>query len=647
MNSWPWFLGDAAVMALMVGAAGFAAVRVASRLLPASADLLERVSLAGVIGVVGWVVLLQVLGLLGVLWLPVVVTCLVLLAAACVALLPPTALPGRERTPLGWQGLALLLPLATLAVVEVFSSPPTLFSFDSLHYHIVNAAQILNSGSIRSLPFAQPGDGLGAEPGNGSLTLLIAMLPFHNASLVGLVDLGCSALLVAVMGILLRETGRSAWAGVIAGLVVVSTWSFFATQIQSAYSDVVGLVGLVGAVAFALRSSRTREVRWLALSGMCLGLAMGTKLTDVLPAVTIAAVILVAERSARRPGWAGTFLLAAIGLCAAWYLRNWVDASDPIFPQTVRLGSWVVFPGLSGSASVFSGADQSVIDGIAAGRVTSVGQWLSFGVRDLGAALAAIPLGMVLMASRRRTTRLLAVLTAACVAAYLVTPYSGSIEASQLDASMRFLLPAVAFGAAAAASGLPEHPLRLLAGLALGIDGLVVATLEARDNGAVPVLVAVGLTMAVLALLHWRNPLLSRMRSPGARRAVLVGVLALLVLDAAHLQPAGGDTTVGRLVDLTGAPDAPVVLLDVADVAAILGPQLDIHLVAAGDGPQGAERPIWNAGALTARIESLHPAAVVIGDETIWNVIPAGWTPPKSWHLVGTQGGALVYRPDP
>jgi hypothetical protein len=37
----------------------------------------------------------------------------------------------------------------------------------------------------------------------------------------------------------------------------------------------------------------------------------------------------------------------------------------------------------------------------------------------------------------------------------------------------------------------------------------------------------------------------------------------------------------------------------------------------------------------------------VIGDETIWNVIPAGWTPPKSWHLVGTQGGALVYRPDP
>jgi hypothetical protein len=90
-----------------------------------------------------------------------------------------------------------------------------------------------------------------------------------------------------------------------------------------------------------------------------------------------------------------------------------------------------------------------------------------------------------------------------------------------------------------------------------------------------------------------------------------------------------------------------VVLLDVADVAAILGPQLDIHLVAAGDGPQGAERPIWNPGELTARIHSLHPAAVVIGDETIWNVIPAGWTPPKSWQLVGTQGGALVYRPDP
>jgi len=647
MNSWPWFLGDATVAALMVGAAGLAAFRVASRLLPASADLLERIGLAGVIGVVGWVVLLQVLGLLGVLWLPVVVTCLLLVATACVALLPPAALPGRDHPPLGWQGPALLLPLAALAVVEVFSSPPTLFSFDSVHYHIVNAAQILNTGSIRSLPFAQPGDGLGAEPGNGSLLLLIAMLPFHNASLVGLVDLACSALLVAVMAMLLRETGRSAWGGAVAGLVVVSTWSFFATQIQSAYSDVVGLVGLVGAVTFALRSGRTGEMRWLAISGMCLGLAMGAKMTDVLPAVAIAAVILVAERSARRPGWAATFLLAAIGLCAAWYLRNWVDAGDPIFPQTVRLGSWVVFPGLSGSASVISGFDQSVINGIAAGRVTSAGQWLSFGVRDLGAALAAIPLGVVLMVSRQRTTRLLAVLTAACVAVYLVTPYSGSIEASQLDASMRFLLPAVAFGAAAAASALAEHPLQVLAGLALGIDSLVVAIFEARDNGGVQVLVAVGLSTALLALLRWRHPLLSRMSSPGARRAVLAGALALLVLGAARLQPAGGDTTVGRLVDLTGARDAPVVLLDVADVAAILGPQLDIHLVAAGDGPQGAERPIWNARALTARIESLHPAAVVIGDETIWNVIPAGWTPPGSWHLVGTQGGALVYRPDP
>ncbi|MGP8161118.1 MAG: hypothetical protein ACLQGJ_07840, partial [Candidatus Dormibacteria bacterium] len=89
MNSWPWFLGDATVAALMVGAAGLAAFRVASRLLPASADLLERIGLAGVIGVVGWVVLLQVLGLLGVLWLPVVVTCLLLVATACVALLPP------------------------------------------------------------------------------------------------------------------------------------------------------------------------------------------------------------------------------------------------------------------------------------------------------------------------------------------------------------------------------------------------------------------------------------------------------------------------------------------------------------------------------------------------------------------------------
>ena len=646
ISSWSSFLAGIAIAAALVGLTGYAAHRVASALLPEPADLVESIGMAGIVGVAGWLFLLQVLGLLGVLWWPVVLGCLVPLTAASLLLPARPHPPPRADGPVPWGVVAAVIPFLVLAVVETLSAPPSQgVSMDSVHYHIVNAAQILNSGSIRSLPFAQPGDGLGAEPGNGSLLLLLAMLPFHNAGAVGLVDLGCAALLVLFVALLLRETGRSARVGLVGGLAVVSTWIFFSTQVQSAYSDVVALLGLVAAVTFALRAGRTGAWRWFVLAGLCLGVAMGAKMVYLLPGAAVATALLASDRRFRAPSWAGPFLLGAVTLCAAWYARNWIDAGDPIFPQTVRLGSWVIFPGLSGSASVISGIDQSIVGGIASGRVTSALEWLRVGIGDLGVTLAAIPLGMALVRSSRKPTRVLAWMTAGCLLAYVLTPYSGSVNPTQLHGSMRFLLPAVTFGIAAVASAAPRRWLVLGAIVALGVNAPLVAVNEATENSPGPVLVAVAVTAVALALLLWREALVHLADLRSTRRAAAAVVVLVLVAGIAHLQPASDPGAVGRLLSADGATDAPVVVMDVGNVAAILGPNLDVRLVAAGEGPEGAERPIWDPTALTARIDGLHPAAVVIGDETIWNVVPAGWAPPASWRLVGIEAGALVYRP--
>lgn len=646
MSFWLQLLGASAVLAIILGLVGITALRVACVVLPAEADLLDRIGTAAMVGVAGWVLLLEVLGLLGVLWLPAVAGCAAVLAAVSLRFIPAPA-------PLRWDwskvppvGVAVALCIAVLALTVSLSGPPTVAnSFDSVNYHIVNAAHILQSGSMRSLPYALPGVSTGTEPGDGSLLLLSVILPFHNASLVSLVDLFFIAVLAVLAALLTRELERQPWVGLVAALIVVTAWCFFQTQVQSAYDDVIALDGLVATAAFGLRTRRTGEGRWLLLAGAGLGLAIGTKEAYILPGVALAVAVLWLDRSWRNPGRAALLIVAALGLSAAWYVRNWVITGDPIFPSTLSLGSIVLFRGLGGSAT-YAGFDQSLVSSILGRGGTSLGQWAALTVENLG-VLAVVPILCVAVAVRcRGKVRWLAIVALVCALTYAVTPFSGSVAGLQVAAAMRFLLPSVTLGVVALSVAMPERWLRLSAVAALGINALLLVQNEAKDPATAPLLlIAACVSAGVLAALHWRRLVVALVRPRAARGAVGVVVAALAILAAAHLQPSTATTPVDRALAAAGNPQATVVVIDVGDVAAILGPHLDVDILAAGDGPVGAERPIREPAQLTARIEGLHPAAVVVGEVGLYDVIPEGWAPPATWRSLGSEGGATVYQP--
>ena len=646
MSFWFSVLGGLALEAVLLGLAGFTAYRVGCTLAPEPADLLERIVFAGLVGVTGWVALLQILGLIGVLWLPVVDVCLALLAGISLLALPSRAPRRVVASPVPWGLVAVAAPFAVLAMVEVLWGPPLSNSYDTVHYHIVNAAHYLDSGTIRSLPFAQPGDNTGAAPGNGSLLLLAVMLPFHNAGLVALPNLLCAGLLVAVTALLSRELGRGAWPGLVTGLVIVTTVCFFETQVRSGYDDAVGLLGLLAAVLFGLRSARSGERLTLLLAGLSLGLAVGTKGSYILPGVAVAAVVLWAHRARPGRGWALGFLAAALSLCAAWYVRDWIITGDPLFPQTVRIGSQVVFAGLGGSAAAYSGYDQSLAGAVLAGGGSGVARWVGPALLNLGVSLAAPAACLVLVWLRGRA-RLLAVAALACTAAYAVTPFTGSTLPAQLTGGLRFLLPAVALGVVALGAILPDRWFRLSAVVALTVGAVLLIDVEWSNNFVdVPLLVVAGaVTVCVLAAIRWREAMGAAARRLSVRGAAALAVAILAVLATAHLQPSTSPTPVQRALDAARNPRAPVVVMDVGDVATILGPHLDTDIVAVGDGPVGAERPIRNPAQLTLRIEALHPAAVVVGSVAEFNVVPATWAPPATWRVLGTQDGAVVYEP--
>jgi hypothetical protein len=647
MSFWFSVLGGLGLEAILLGLTGFASFRAGCALLPDSADLLERIGFAGLVGITGWVALLQVLGLIGVLWLPVVIACLAVGAGVSWRLLPAPAALRHSTSPVAWGWVAVAIPFAMLAVVEVLWAAPATNSYDSVHYLIVNAAHYLDAGTIRSLPFAQPGDNTGTAPGNGALLLLAVMLPFHNAALVGLPNLLCAGLLVVVTAMLSRELGRGAWVGVVAGLVLLTTVCFFETQVRSAYDDAVGLLGLMAAMLCGLRAARTGERLTLLLAGTCVALTIGTKATDILPGVVVAGIVLWANRERCGVRWALGYLAVAVSLSVVWYARDWIITGDPLFPQTVRLGSAQLFSGLNGSAAAYTGYDQTLAGAIISGGWAAVARWLGPAVINFGLSPVALLACSVVAARCRGRIRLVALAAGGCAVADVVTPFTGSPVASQLTAGLRFLLPAVAFAVVALAAALPERWFRLSACLALGVGAVLLMDVE-WTNGFVPVpllVVAMIGTLAVLSLIQVRQAL-SRAagRTPVRGAAVCVAVV-LTVLAVAHLQPSTGPTPVTRALDAAGNPNASVVVMDVGDVAALLGPHLNVDIVAAGEGPVGAERPIRDSADLTHRIEALHPAAVVIGSVSQFNVVPSGWAPPPTWRLLGTEDGAAVYAP--
>ncbi len=634
-----------AYLAILSGLAGFAAYRVGCALLPSSSDALERAWVTGMVGIVGWVALLQVLGLLGILWLPVVIGCLALITLLSLLLPRPGPLTRRAWSREAWTAIAWAAPFAVLAAVVVLSAPPGPNSFDSLHYQIPNAAHVLDTGSIRSLPFALPGESTGAGPGNGTLLLLSVMLPFHTAGLTGMVDFLCAVMAVVVTAVLGRELGRSAWTGAIAGLLLVSTVAFFVSQMRSAYDNSVALLGLVAGLTFGLRFSRTGAHRWLLLAGVSLGLAAGAKAAYLLPAAIVALAVLWIARGRRSQQSAIAFVAAILSLSAAWYLRDWVITGDPLFPEPVRFGPWSVFAGLSAAQSPPRAYEQTLVDALL-GRGTSAPVWFGLTIINFGPVALAPLLSVPVMVWARGAVRAVAAIAMGCAVAYAVTPFSGSTNAVDVNAALRFLMPAALFGLVGMSAVIPDRWFRLVSAAMLGIDGVLLLIIEVRDGFVDPPLLATVaiLTLAVLAAVRWRRQLRTLVSARSIRGAVSVLAAASAALAIANLQGQPDPSPLDVTLSAADNTHRPVLVMGVEDVAALLGPDLDADLVAAGMGPVGAEHPIGSISELNTLIASMHPVLVVISDIANVDARLPGWRPPLGWRSLGSEDGFTVYR---
>lgn len=296
-----------------------------------------------VIALTAVLVLAEMLGTVGLLrrW-PFVIGCVVVGAALRSASPRPADAPERDAGR-GGDGPAWPRWLAWTTAVVVVAQwiGPTATSlrrgisdFDSLHYHLPFAARFVQEGWVTRLHFVGPDPLQAFHPANSELLDAIVMLPTHNDLLVPLVNLGWLALALTAGWAVGRSRGIAPWT-LAATAVVLSSPLLAFSMPGTAGNDVVGIAMILTGVALLLDHPGSRRNGLLA--GLAVGIAVGTKLTFVIPALATLLVVIAVRRTRRGPV-AASWLAGVLVTGSFWYVRNLLRAGSPVPSLDLTLG---------------------------------------------------------------------------------------------------------------------------------------------------------------------------------------------------------------------------------------------------------------------------------------------------------------------
>lgn len=296
---------------------------------------------------------------------------------------------------------------------------------DSLWYHMPFTASFVRTGWTSRLLFTNGEALVTYYPANTALLHAVGYMLMGSDALSVLVNIALIPIAL-LAGWCIGEDSDAGPAGLAGVAVALTIPVVVVSEAGTAKDDVLGLVGLVAAVAFVVHRQAGNKAGAL-YGGLAAGLALGSKLTLVAPigALAIALAILTpkGERMATMVRWS----LGVVATGGYWYLRNLLVVGNPIpglalgplpRPPTPsmdlygtellgnlgngRVWEWALFPGLSTGMG---------------------GAWPII----LGVCALAIVLGLMALRGRR----LVPVVTAAfAFAAFLVTP--GTVWAPDL-----------------------------------------------------------------------------------------------------------------------------------------------------------------------------------------------------------------------
>ena len=681
MTPLPVWVGTA-VLAVATGAVVDASRRVATRLFPS--DLLAAFAAAAVLCGAAIVVLLEALGVAGLLtwWAPAAEAALLWLGVRWVLGSPPASWHVELRPLRTWSRPALVaggaaaclaIPLAAQLLAALVRPHPT---FDTQAGHLNTVVDWLQAGNLRLLPYASPVAAQPRYPADSELQGLWFVLPLHRDLFVQAANVLWVVMLASGAALAVRELGGRVSGQVAAALAVPAVPLVLWPLVGTNMTDLLQTAGLAAACGFCALGARLRPRACCVLGGLAAGMVVGSRYAGAIALAPLALVVAATAagripRPARAAVVRGAVLIggATVLTGAYWYVRNWVQTGDPIYPQSVP---WrhVDSPELD-PFRLFASYAQLGFDPhawrVLAGEIWARG----------GPVLAILVAGVVvppIAASRRRERRWAAwawaLLPALELLGFMATPLGAGYlidhqpVAAGADLNLRYLLPTMITSAVVLAAELgrltaARADLAAAATVALGLVGLAtVGPVAEIDKPGAPMVVAAIAGVAVLVLAVEARASSRRARPLSPLRTAALGVAAVAVVAAASPLVLRYHDDRRSLLQFNGA-DALLPATATVDVAgfcelyALHGADLERRVTyLTGDDGSVSRRVITSYDAWLASLRDHGITDVVTGSDICF---PASRVPQLDWMTAhpdvfgkaATGDGLVVWRVAP
>jgi len=317
-------------------------------------------------------------------------------------------------------------------------------NFDTLWYHMPFAARFAQTGYVTGIQFTQADPFVAYYPANSELFHAIGILALHGDWLSPLLNLSWLAVALVASWCLGRPW-RVERLTLLAGCLAFSLPVLSTTQPGEAFNDMVGLASLLAAAA--LVANRPDDLRMLAVAGLALGLAAGTKYTFIVPALVLVVAMAVRAPRGKRRAVLAHFALPGVLTGGWWYLRDLISVGNPLGLQ-LHVGPLT----LPGPPSPLANALQETV----ISQISNLSLWSSRFAPGLNHAVGPLwPLvlalgvvavlgGIVLVSDG--LMRVLAVTAAVTGVSYLFLPTgaSGIEQGTNLfEVNLRYLTPAL------------------------------------------------------------------------------------------------------------------------------------------------------------------------------------------------------------
>jgi hypothetical protein len=698
------YLLGAAEVAVVALSLGFSAYRLRQRLMPAWEGAPARL-VEAIVAVALLIWISELLGTFDLLYAGALVGVSALVALAT-ALLPgggggagvPRGAEGAQRPstvgdaaptgPAGPDGWRLLIMVGVIAVVFGHWALTTkhaldrgIFNFDSLWYHLPFAADMVQSHSVTGMHHVDTVFTNWFYPQNSELLHADGMLLMGRDTLSLFLNYGWLVVAFLAAWCIGRPYGRGDLS-VVAVAILLEAHVLVVREPGAAKNDLMAAALILAAIAILvtawhLRRHSTNEVDgpkagrnvpksarrqglpvgWpLAIAGLAVGLAAGTKVTALAMAAALSVAVLVLAPAGRRWAAAAWWFVPALLAGGFWYLRNLIVAGNPL-PAVENLGP-ISLP--HPERLQIGRPDFSI-----AHYATDTDVWRHYffpGLHDAFGALWPLVIGgavlaalLALLKGRDRVVRAIGAVVLFGFVAYLFTPLSaagadGAPEAFGIN--LRYVYGAVLGGLALAplprffddrrrqwgllgallvvlllsdrADAVVRDPGRPFALLVIGLAVLVpAALLLARGRGASRGIVAGGFVALALAVVAIGYPVQRHYLDERFRNEVAAESIPGMHLDSAYRWARGlSDTRIGLAGTTAGFAQYGFYGTDLSNRGVYLGQE----------GPHGAFNAIPTCRAFRAAVNAadldylvtapflnfLHPGEPISSPEARW-----------------------------